>query len=208
MDNKEKNSFGLALPANSQNNIEYYKNIAESRNGKCLSSTYINCKTKLGYECENGHQFYAIPLNTKKGHWCQRCSAIEKAKIKKDSIEIFKQIAYEKGGKCLSENYSNQNRLLFECKEGHQWYAMAGKVKTGDWCRKCSYKRISQKNRLTIDILRKTAIDRGGLLISTEYENISTKMVWECKEKHQWETTVQNIRAGNWCKICKKIENK
>jgi hypothetical protein len=191
--------------------IDFFRQFAKSKNGKCLSDTYTNSKTKIFYECDNGHQFYAYPSNTIKGHWCQRCAALKKAKQKKDTIELFKQIAADKGGKCLLNNYSNQkDRLLFECKKGHQWYAMAGKVKVGDWCRKCSYEVIAQKqyrknsNRpfLDISILQKIATEKGGQLISTEYKNATTKLLWECSEKHQWWTTAQNIRAGNWCKKC------
>lgn len=183
--------------------IDFFRLFAESKNGKCLSDTYTNSKTKLYYECKNGHHFFAYPSNTKKGHWCQRCSALEKAKLKKDTIELFKKIAADKGGKCLSENYSNQkDRLLFECKKGHQWYAAAGKVKVGDWCRKCSYEVISKKNKLDIEILKEIALNKGGSLLSTTYVKANKKLLWECKEKHQWWSTAQNIRAGNWCKKC------
>ncbi|HET8964099.1 MAG TPA: hypothetical protein VFM99_09390 [Chitinophagales bacterium] len=183
--------------------IDFFRQFAESKNGKCLSETYTNSKTKILYECKNGHQFYALPSNTKKGHWCHRCSALEKAKLKKDSIELFKNIAENKGGKCLSENYSSQkDQLLFECEKGHQWYATAGKVKVGDWCRKCSYEVISKKNKLDIKILIETAKKKGGRLLSTTYVKASEKLLWECSEKHQWWTSAQNVRAGNWCKKC------
>ena len=194
-------------------NIDFFRRLAESKDGKCLSETYTNSQTKLLYECKNGHRWYAYTSNTIKGHWCQRCAALEKAAKKKLTIELFKKIATDKGGKCLSDNYSNQNdRLLFECKNGHQWYGRAVNIKRGDWCRICSYEIIAQKqkehrrisNKPLIDIatLQDIAISKDGRLISNEYKNATTKLLWECSEKHQWWTTAQNIRAGNWCKKC------
>jgi len=184
-------------------NIEFFRKIAETKEGICLSKNYSNSKTKLLFECKYGHQWYALPPNILKGHWCKICAIHKNANKQKDSIELFKEIAIKKGGKCLSNNYTNQkDRLLFECKKGHQWYAKASKVKVGDWCRKCSYEIISKKRKLDIEILKQTAINKGGRLLSTTYVKANEKLLWECAEKHQWWTTAQNVRAGNWCKKC------
>lgn len=183
--------------------IYVFKQIAIEKGGVCLSENYINSKTKLLYECKNGHQWFAVPYGTLKGQWCQKCAAIENAKKKKDTIGVFKRIAAENGGKCLSENYSNQHdRLHFECKKGHQWYARAANVKHGDWCRKCSYKIIAEKKKLDIKLLQEIAVKKGGRLISKTYEKSDKKLLWECSEKHQWWSAAQNIRAGHWCKKC------
>ncbi|WKZ37822.1 MAG: hypothetical protein QY332_07725 [Anaerolineales bacterium] len=47
--------------------------IARNQGGKCLSKEYINTKTKLKWECREGHQWDAIPETIKKGHWCPKC---------------------------------------------------------------------------------------------------------------------------------------
>ena len=184
-------------------NLDFFRRLAEKKGGKCLTDIYINSKTKLLYECKNGHQWFAYTSNTLKGHWCQRCAALEKAAKKKLTIELFKQIATTKGGICLSDYYSNQNdRLLFECKNGHRWNSRPVNIKRGDWCRKCSYKIIAEKNKLDISVLRDIAETKGGKLLSTTYEKANIKLHWECGEGHLWWTTAQNIRAGNWCKKC------
>lgn len=53
--------------------IKEMQRIAKSRNGKCLSDVYINSKTKLEWQCSNGHTWLAIPSSVKRGTWC-RCS--------------------------------------------------------------------------------------------------------------------------------------
>ena len=42
---------------------------AGTKNGKCLSTQYINSKTKLLWECAEGHQWEAAPGDIKQGHW-------------------------------------------------------------------------------------------------------------------------------------------
>ena len=50
------------------------KDIAKSRNGKCLSPIYKNARTKLLWECAEGHQWEAVPDSVKRGSWCPKCS--------------------------------------------------------------------------------------------------------------------------------------
>ena len=54
-------------------NIEEMHKLASSNRGKCLSNTYINNKTKLLWQCAEGHQWEAIPANIKRGRWCPYC---------------------------------------------------------------------------------------------------------------------------------------
>ena len=54
--------------------IEEMQEIAESREGKCLSKEYINTRTKLQWKCKEGHIWLALSCNIKKGSWCPICS--------------------------------------------------------------------------------------------------------------------------------------
>lgn len=47
--------------------------MAQAKNGKCLSTTYINTHTKLLWECNNGHTWYAAPSMVKNNYWCIEC---------------------------------------------------------------------------------------------------------------------------------------
>ena len=55
--------------------------IAQERGGKCLSKEYINSKTKLKWECSEGHQWKALPTYIKSGSWCPECSTNTKSKL-------------------------------------------------------------------------------------------------------------------------------
>jgi len=113
--------------------IEEMCQIAEKRGGKCLSETYHNAHTKLLWECSKGHRWKAAPGKIKRGTWCPYCGNTIKY-----TIEEMRQIAQNRGGKCLSDIYiSNQTKLLWECSEGHQWEAIPTSIIRGSWCSKC-----------------------------------------------------------------------
>jgi hypothetical protein len=121
--------------------IEEMQELASKKEGKCLSTVYINSKTKLKWECKEGHIWDAEPTPIKQGHWCPRCAG--KAKL---TIEEMQELAKQKGGKCLSTEYiDNKTKLQFQCSEGHKWYATPGKIKFGRWCPRCKTPSIGER---------------------------------------------------------------
>lgn len=58
--------------------IEIYRQIASDRKGKCLSTEYVRSTSKLEWQCELGHTWYARPSSVKGGTWCQKCSHMKK----------------------------------------------------------------------------------------------------------------------------------
>ena len=112
------------------------KKIAKSRGGKCLSKKYIDVKTKLLWECSEGHSWKAIP-NLVKHHesWCPVCAG----NVKKSLPEI-KRIAKQYGGKLLSKKYeNNRQKLKWKCSEGHVFHkTLSHVVNRKQWCPTCS----------------------------------------------------------------------
>ncbi len=54
--------------------LDLLRAIAAERGGLCLSDTYVDNRTKLTWQCENGHVWKAPPTNIKSaGHWCRQC---------------------------------------------------------------------------------------------------------------------------------------
>ena len=47
---------------------------ALSRGGRCLSTEYVDIKTKLKWKCGFGHEWEASPRLLKSGHWCPDCA--------------------------------------------------------------------------------------------------------------------------------------
>lgn len=125
--------------------IEKMQDVAREKGGVCISNHYNNINRKLWWRCANGHRWDATPANILSGKWCPKCS-IQKRRL---SIDVFKRLAEEHGGKCLSDNYMRlTQKLRWRCSEGHEWEAMASSVKnTGTWCAKCAAKNRYQNQQ-------------------------------------------------------------
>lgn len=110
--------------------------LAKERNGRCLSKEYINIRTKLKWQCDKGHIWFATPNDVKNDNtWCPRCRGTEKHGILK-----MKEIAKDRGGRCLSKTYKDIfTKLLWECSRGHRWsVAPVGIIHQKQWCPICS----------------------------------------------------------------------
>lgn len=121
--------------------------LAEERGGRCLSERYENNQTRLLWECDKGHQWYAAPNKIKMGTWCPMCGVERRVSKKRLTIEAMRELAETKGGRCLSVVYKNANsKLLWRCSNGHEWEAIPASVIKGHWCRKCHQSLMVLKN--------------------------------------------------------------
>lgn len=175
--------------------LKQMQKLAESRGGKCLSEKYINTKTKLLWQCAEGHEWEAQPSDiiTKKS-WCPYCAGRPPV-----TIEEMQVLAKSRGGLCLSEKYiSTETKLLWQCAEGHRWKATPAGIKRGNWCAVCSGRML-----LTLQEMQELARSRGGKCLSEEYGNGKTKLHWQCAKGHEWWATPSSIKyQGSWCLIC------
>ena len=163
------------------------------KNGKCLSKSYKGNDEPIYWQCSEGHKWKATPHNIRKGTWCPICAGNLLL-----SIEEMQKIAKERGGRCLSQTYKKAHgKLLWECSKGHQWEATPAMIRNGTWCPVCA-----GTIRLTIEEMQKIAEKRGGRCISPIYEGGHSKILWECSEGHQWESTPASVKCGTWCPVC------
>jgi len=113
--------------------LEEMIKIASERGGRCLSEKYIDRKTKLLWECSEGHQWEGSPDSIIRGSWCPVCAPDKIADKLRLNIDKMKELAKSKGGKCLSKIYTDvHTKLLWECSEGHQWEAKPRYIKRGN----------------------------------------------------------------------------
>ncbi len=190
-----------------QDRLDEIESIANKHGGKLISDQYINNRTKLWWECANGHQWKASPSHIKNGRWCPKCAKVVRGLKKRDSLENMQKIANERGGKCLSSEYNlSHSKLKWECAKGHQWFATPSNIKKGTWCPICagftqkSYNLNRKKHNLKK--MHQIAMKRGGRCLSAKYINTNSKLLWACAKGHQWEAIPSNILKGSWCPIC------
>ena len=178
-------------------NIEIMQEIAQKHGGRCVSETYKGSHIPLKWSCEHNHLWEMKPARARQGGWCPICT-----KLKRVSDVTYEEIAVHakrRGGRLLTaENELHLSELQFECQEGHQWTARWGNVRSGTWCKKCSY----EQKKLTLSNMHALAKKRNGLCLSTTYVRSTIPLTWQCHMGHQWSATPSSISQGSWCPTC------
>ncbi len=120
--------------------IDAAHKVAEARGGRCLSTIYVDSKSKLLWGCDKNHEWEASYNHVSRGRWCPTCANLHKANLlRTNTIDGARNLAEKRGGACLSETYTNSyTKLHWRCAKGHEWYAALNKIKdAGHWCPEC-----------------------------------------------------------------------
>ena len=173
--------------------------VARKHEGKYLSSDYLNSSTKTLWECKLGHQWEAKPNDIRNGHWCPKCAIILRGNKKRNSIEKYIKIAEEKGGKLVSQNYSNNHtKLLWKCKKGHTWKNTPKHIQRGQWCPICN-----GTPKKTLNEIKNFAKIKNGICLSKEYRSNKELLTWQCLKGHIWKASWHTVQSGgHWCPEC------
>jgi hypothetical protein len=116
----------------------------------------------------------------------------------------YRDFARSRGGKLvvngpLPSIPLSKNRLTFQCQRGHQWTVPAFSVKyRGSWCQKC----MGIDQRATIQQMKQIASQRGGTVVSRQYRDAFTPLVWRCALGHEFNAKPNHIKRGQWCPKC------
>lgn len=122
-----------------------------------------------------------------------------------ESLERLNAIAAAHGGRCLAPTYLGFGTpLAFVCAQGHEWKARPADVRRGTWCKRCATKAVNATKRLTIEMMREIARERGGECLSAAYVDARSKLRWRCGRcGHEWDATPSVVRnKGQWCPPC------
>ncbi len=173
---------------------------ATVRGGRCTSDTYVNCKSRLEWECHTGHTWSASLDSVRNSHtWCPHCS-----KTRKRSIEEAERVAAARNGECLTRVYKNgKTPLRWKCHKGHEWQASLVNVSNkGSWCPFCSGRRGR-----TLRQLQEAAAAKGGRCLAEAYTNMKAPIDWQCASGHTWTSDANHIVChGRWCPQCSSLK--
>ncbi|GBB95944.1 hypothetical protein RclHR1_02650015 [Rhizophagus clarus] len=177
--------------------LEDAKQIAISRGGECLSENFDNSKSILLWHCGKGHEWYARFHSIKNlNSWCPYCAG------HRITLEDVKQIAIDKGGECLSQEYINSyTPLIWKCNKGHEWSAKLHGIKNlNTWCPKCAGNK-----RLTLEEANQIASIKNGRCLSEKYLNGRQNLLWQCSIGHKWLASLERVKNKNsWCPECNR----
>ncbi len=132
---------------------------------------------------------------------------------RKDTIELFRQIAQARGGECLSSVYvDNKTELLWKCSTcSNIWKAKPCNIKgnrnkPGTWCPPCGIRKIAKARMRSIDDLQRLAEMHVGLVVSPENLGSNKKHLWGCCNYpyHPEFLMIPNaVQQGQWCPKCR-----
>jgi ribosomal protein S27AE len=138
--------------------LDIAKRIASTKNGKCLSSKYINSFTHLVWKCEKGHKWKAKLNNIKfRNSWCPECGRIQAAKSQNNSFTLYHWKTNE-GLVCQASwekkvvEYFNKNKINFRWQprsflmpDGKKYYPDLYLFSTKKWVEIKGYMREHNK---------------------------------------------------------------
>ena len=207
--------------------LEDMRKLAESYGGKCLSLKYEGVLNALRWQCEKGHQFEKTPRAVIDGYWCAVCKRINYIQAQ---IEDVKTAVAKHGGRIVGFAQIRRGIIIrLACSRGHEWTATLDRLVKGEWCPVCtglvkpsrSYARrhipvisIDQITRAFDNVpnnlkdLKAMAKERGGRCLSTEFQGIFKKHLWQCTNRHQFHATPYVVICGSWCPVCSPKKRK
>lgn len=166
--------------------IDVFRNIAEKRQGECLSNDYINNRTYLSFRCNEGHKFKSRADHIREGGWCPDCRIPISENICR---EFFEKIFNEKfncernlnwlinfdGNQMHLDGYNAKLKLAFEY-QGEQHYAFKPHWHTT--------RENFEGGKLNDKIKKKLCKDHGINLIivpyTVEFDNIEKYIRDQC----------------------------
>jgi hypothetical protein len=189
--------------------LKAMQRLARGRGGKCLSTSYINNRFSLLWECKRRHRWKATPTNVrggtrKRGTWCLECYNLRRRYRPRSTIERMRSLALSRGGLCLSEEYINsKSKLVWQCDKGHCWRAVPVAIRRGSWCPVCA-----RNQKLTLEEFQSLAARKGGRCLSDRYINKETPLRWRCALGHRWYAQPGRVKRGTWCAKCANLQRR
>jgi hypothetical protein len=101
---------------------------AENKNGRLVSTKYINALTNILWECEKGHKWEACWSHVNNNHsWCPECSSFKTERKCKELLEQklgfeLKKTNFKCESNCYQwDGYNEEHKIAFEY-HGYQHY--------------------------------------------------------------------------------------
>lgn len=169
--------------------------IVSSHGGKLLSPKYIDSKTLLEVEDLEGNKFFTTSISLKRGKWQPNGKASVRNADK--YLKELQEIAVKNGGKLLSDKYvNNQTPLEFQDKYGIVFKKTPSSIKNGYWRENENFlnHKIQRYSRIV-----ELAKEKGGEVLSSEYEGVKIKMKFKDKQGNIfWMTPDSVLNKKSW----------
>ncbi|OGF52008.1 MAG: hypothetical protein A2497_04175 [Candidatus Firestonebacteria bacterium RifOxyC12_full_39_7] len=160
--------------------------------------------------CKKGHEWQSVIRNRNKGARCPYCSKIKASKeycLAVQRPDAAKNWNKEKNGKLTPNDVTGGSgkKVLWICKNGHEWDAAISSRNQGFGCPCCSHHRVCKDSCLATnypDTAKDWHPSRNGTLTPYDVMPHSSKKVWwKCEMGHN-EYRPIGVRRELGCKDC------
>lgn len=168
------------------------KEAFEAEKYKLLSTDYKNCRTKLTYECPNGHIYSMTFDGWLKGRRCYFCRANIKL-----STKYVKETLEAEGYTLLSEYENSRTKFKYRCPNGHIGYMKWDHWRDGHRCPVCAGNVKVDKS-----IIEKEFYRESYYVLSVFSNKGRTRVKYKCPNGHIHDMYYYNWRNGYRCPSC------
>lgn len=170
-----------------------YRKLATNRGFNWLGPEVSNTVTKTRWQCDQGHKWYSIYSNIRKGSGCPYCAK----KAPKRSAD-YHLLAKKRKFKWLGSTIKTvMDKTLWECEHKHRWESRYNDIQQGLGCPYCS----NRARKIPRDYFA-LAHDKGYSWLGPEADNTHAKTTWQCAKGHRWESRYHDIQRGYGCPFC------
>ena len=114
----------------------------------------------------------------------------------------YRALAAERGLKWVGAMpETTKLKTEWECRHGHRWLTTYAHIGQGRGCPVCAQTRQPWK-QLEPEGYHRLAEKRGFTWLGPELESNTPQTWWQCGQGHQWQATLNYIRARPNCPIC------
>lgn len=175
--------------------LDFVKSSFEKEGYTLLSKEYKSVKVKLKYVCPKGHvhEIGWSEWNSKRKHRCPYCA--NNAAL---NIDIIREEFLTSNYELLDTVYINSKQSFkYRCDNGHVNSMRIDHFRRGIRCPFCS--GFIKKS---INEVREIIESEGYKLLSDEYKNVHTKLLVQCKKRHQYKVSFHSWLQGSRCPYC------
>jgi hypothetical protein len=185
-----------------RSSISALQEFARQHGLRCVSQRYCGANHRYKWRCRRGHTWTEYAASIKAGVTCPVC---RETAFEQHRLAFYRSAARAKGGKCLSDRYSDSfTKLKWKCKYGHRWSAEPTSVQQGHWCPTCAIATRANSKGLSMPAMRRMAASRSGRCLSRTYLGAKASLKWICRHKHTFFEKPFRVRAGIWCPVCRR----
>ena len=168
---------------------------------------------KVWWLCKRYHEWKATVVDRNNGCDCPYCSGRIVLKGFNDLATVNPELAaewHQEKNEGLTPDMATKNsgkKVWWQCKQGHEWRATIDSRSKGAGCPYCAghkvLKGVNDLATVNPELAAEWHPTKNGVLTPDMVTRSARKKVWwQCKQGHDWQTTINNRSGGRGCPFC------